>query len=122
MDAKPSKVVRQARGTSMLSAVEAVAKGEASTVVSCGNTGALMALSMLKLRKAPGVDRPAIAVFWPSRNPTGYNIVLDVGADVRADAINMVQYAVMGAESVAYTHLTLPTKRIVETSGHARAA
>lgn len=98
MDAKPSKVLRQARGTSMLSAVEAVAKGEASTVVSCGNTGALMALSMLKLRKAPGVDRPAIAVFWPSRNPNGYNIVLDVGADVRADAINMLQYAVMGAE------------------------
>jgi glycerol-3-phosphate acyltransferase PlsX len=98
MDAKPSKVVRQARGTSMLSAVEAVAKHEASTIVSCGNTGALMALSMLKLRKAPGVERPAIAVFWPSHNPTGYNIVLDVGADVRADPINMLQYAVMGAE------------------------
>jgi glycerol-3-phosphate acyltransferase PlsX len=98
MDAKPSKVVRQARGTSMYSAVESVANGEASTVVSCGNTGALMALSMLKLRKAPGVDRPAIAVFWPSHNPNGYNIVLDVGADVRADPINMVQYAVMGAE------------------------
>ena len=98
MDAKPSRVVRAARGTSMLGAIESVAKGEAATVVSCGNTGALMALSMLKLRKAPGVDRPAIAVFWPSRNKHGHNIVLDVGAGVRADPANLAQFAVMGAE------------------------
>ena len=98
MDAKPSRVVRQARGTSMLSAIESVAGGEAATIVSCGNTGALMALSMLKLRKAPGVDRPAIAVFWPSRNRHGHNIVLDVGAGVRADPSNLQQFAVMGAE------------------------
>jgi len=98
MDAKPSKVVRRARGTSMDSALRSVADGEAATAVSCGNTGALMALSMLALRKAPGVDRPAIAVLWPSRGPAGKNIVLDVGADIRADPQNLLQYAVMGAE------------------------
>ena len=98
MDAKPSVVIRNAKGTSMLGAVESVASGEAHVAVSCGNTGALMALSMLKLRKAPGVDRPAIAVMWPSDAPHGYNIVLDVGADVRADPHTMAEYAVMGAE------------------------
>lgn len=98
MDAKPSVVIRNAKGTSMLGAVQSVADGEADVAVSCGNTGALMALSMLKLRKAPGVDRPAIAVMWPSDAPHGYNIVLDVGADVRADAHTMAEYAVMGAE------------------------
>lgn len=98
MDAKPSHVVRHSKGTSMLSAIQAVADGEADVAVSCGNTGALMALSMLKLRRAPGVDRPAIAVMWPSTSANGYNIVLDVGADVRADAASMAEYAVMGAE------------------------
>lgn len=98
MDAKPSTVIRNARGTSMLGALESVARGEANVAVSCGNTGALMALSMLRLKKAPGVDRPAIAVTWPSHAPHGYNIVLDVGADVRADPRNMAEYAVMGAE------------------------
>ena len=98
MGAKPSKVMRQARGTSMMSALQAVKSGEASVAVSCGNTGALMALAMLALRRAPGVDRPAIAVFWPSRGPAGHNIVLDVGADIRADPRNLLQYAVMGAE------------------------
>lgn len=98
MDAKPSAVLRNAKGTSMLGALESVANGEAHVAVSCGNTGALMALSMLKLRKAPGVDRPAIAVMWPSNAPHGYNIVLDVGADVRADPHTMAEFAVMGAE------------------------
>jgi glycerol-3-phosphate acyltransferase PlsX len=54
------------------------------------------------LRKAPGIDRPAIAVNWPSPAPHGFNTVLDMGADVRADARNLLQYAVMGAE---YAHL-----------------
>lgn len=108
MDAKPSAVIRNAKGTSMLGAVESVAAGEADVAVSCGNTGALMALSMLKLRKAPGVDRPAIAVMWPSTAPHGYNIVLDVGADVRADAHTLAEYAVMGAE---YARLSFDLKR-----------
>ncbi|QIE55193.1 phosphate acyltransferase PlsX [Pikeienuella piscinae] len=98
MDAKPSYVIRHANGTSMLGALDSVRSGEAQVAVSCGNTGALMALAMLRLRTAPGVDRPAIAVTWPSHAPHGYNIVLDVGADVRADARSMVEFAVMGAE------------------------
>ena len=69
MDEKPSKAVRSAQGTSMWNALEAVKVGESPVVISCGNTGALMALAMLALRKAPGVDRPAIAVLWPSSNP-----------------------------------------------------
>ncbi len=98
MDEKPSRIMRNARGTSMLGAIESVAAKEARVAVSCGNTGALMALATLKLRRAPGVDRPAIAVFFPSRNKTGHNIFLDVGADVRAEPENLLQFAIMGAE------------------------
>lgn len=97
MDEKPSRAVRQGKGTSMWNAVEAVKKGDANVAVSCGNTGALMAMSMLLLRKAPGVHRPAIAILWPSHNPSGFNIMLDVGADIRAEAQDLVTYAIMGA-------------------------
>ena len=45
----------------------------------------------------PGINRPAIACLWPSRNPGGFNVMLDVGADVKADAADLVQYAIMGA-------------------------
>lgn len=97
MHDKPSQVVRNGDGTSMWSTIESVRTHEASVAVSCGNTGALMAVSMIRLRKLPGVNRPAIACLWPSRNPQGFNIMLDVGADVRADAPDLLQYALMGS-------------------------
>lgn len=96
MEDKPSRALRSAKGSSMWNALESVRDGESPAVISCGNTGALMALSMLALRKAPGIDRPAIAVLWPSRNPAGYNVVLDAGADIRADAADLLKYALMG--------------------------
>jgi glycerol-3-phosphate acyltransferase PlsX len=111
MDDKPSRVLRSAQGTSMWSALEAVKAGESPVVISCGNTGALMALAMLALRKAPGVDRPAIAVLWPSLNAQGYNVLLDAGADVRADAGDLLKYAVMGA-SYARNALGLTRPRV----------
>lgn len=96
MNDKPAQVMRHGQGTSMFSAIDAVKDGHAPVAVSCGNTGALMAVSMLRLRKLPGVNRPAIACFWPSRNPAGFNVMLDVGADIKADAEDLLQYAAMG--------------------------
>jgi glycerol-3-phosphate acyltransferase PlsX len=80
----------------MWSTLEAVKSGESPAAISAGNTGALMAFSMLSLRKAQGVNRPAIAVLWPSVNPAGYNVLLDAGADIRADAEDLFKYALMG--------------------------
>ncbi|MEN8889096.1 MAG: phosphate acyltransferase, partial [Celeribacter marinus] len=60
MGEKPSIAMRRT-DTSMRSAIDAVRDGEAQAVVSCGNTGALMATSMIRLRKLEGVNRPAIA-------------------------------------------------------------
>ncbi|MGY6634442.1 MAG: phosphate acyltransferase PlsX [Alkalilacustris sp.] len=97
MTDKPSHVVRNGQDTSMWSALESVRAGDATVAVSCGNTGALMALSMIRLRKLPGVNRPAIACLWPSRSAQGFNVMLDVGADLRADAEDLLQYAQMGA-------------------------
>lgn len=96
MEDKPSQVMRNGKNTSMWSALESVRNGEATVCVSCGNTGALMLLSVVRLRKLDGVYRPAIAVLWPSRNPQGFNVMLDGGADIRADAKDLMQYALMG--------------------------
>ena len=111
MTDKPSQVMRTGKDTSMWSAVESVRSGEANVCVSCGNTGALMAVSMLRLRKLPGVNRPAIACLWPSRNAAGFNVMLDVGADIRADADDLLQYALMGM-SYARNGLGLERPRV----------
>ncbi len=111
MHDKPAQVMRHGKSTSMWSSIESVRTHEAQVAVSCGNTGALMAVSMLRLRKVPGVDRPAIASFWPSRNPAGFNVMLDMGADVKADAFDLLTYALMGA-SYARNALGLAKPRV----------
>lgn len=111
MEDKPSHVMRNGKGTSMWSTLEAVRNGEAQGAVSCGNTGALMALSVIRLRKLPGVNRPAIAILFPSSNPQRFNVMLDVGADIRADDRDLLQYALMGA-SYARNGLNLRRPRI----------
>ncbi|SFM13258.1 phosphate acyltransferase PlsX [Shimia aestuarii] len=111
MEDKPSQVMRHGKNTSMWSAVDCVRNGEADVCVSCGNTGALMMLSVVRLRKLPGVNRPAIAVLWPSANPQGFNIMLDAGADIRADEHDLLQYALMGA-SYARNGMELQRPRV----------
>ncbi len=108
MHDKPSNVMRHGAGTSMWGTIDSLKDGKANAAVSCGNTGALMAVSMIRLRKLPGVNRPAIACLWPSRNPGGFNIMLDVGADIKADPEDLLQYATMGA---AYANLGLNTSK-----------
>ena len=111
MEDKPSAVMRSGKDTSMWSSIQSVKDGAAQAVVSCGNTGALMAISMLQLRKIEGVNRPAIACYWPSRNPQAFNVMLDVGADVKADANDLLTYAIMGS-SYARNGLGVPKPRV----------
>lgn len=111
MQDKPSQVMRNGDGTSMWSCIESVKQGEAKVAVSCGNTGALMAISMIRLRRLPGINRPAIASLWPSRNAVGFNVMLDMGADVKAEAGDLLQFAMMGA-SYARNGLGLTRPRV----------
>lgn len=111
MEDKPSHVMRHGKGSSMWSAIDAVRGGEATVAVSCGNTGALMAVAMIRLRKIEGVNRPAIAALWPSRGQQGFNVLLDCGADIRADAEDLLQFALMGA-SYARNGLDLARPRV----------
>ncbi len=96
MDEKPSQALRHGRWkSSMWLALDAVKKGEAQVAVSAGNTGALMAMAKFCLRTLPGIDRPAIAALWPTLSSE--SVVLDVGANVGANARSLVDCAGMGA-------------------------
>jgi phosphate acyltransferase len=96
MDDKPSQALRRGRWKSgMWKAIEAVKTGDASVCVSAGNTGALMAMAKFCLRTMAGIERPAMAALWPTLK--GESIVLDVGANVGADAGQLIDFAVMGA-------------------------
>jgi len=92
MDAKPSQAIRRGKGTSMWNAIDAVKSGEAIAAVSAGNTGVLMGMSLLVLRTLPGLRRPALVAAWPTRK--GVSAVLDLGADIHADAEQLVEFAI----------------------------
>ncbi|HYD85926.1 MAG TPA: phosphate acyltransferase PlsX [Vitreimonas sp.] len=95
MEIKPSQALRQGKGSSLWNAIAAVETGEANAVVSAGNTGAFMAISMFRLRTMEGVHRPALAARWPAASG-GYVVILDVGANVQADSEQLVEFAIMG--------------------------
>ena len=93
-DTQAGVALRSGRGSSMRLAINAVGSGEAAGVVSAGNTGALMAMAKFVLKTIPGIDRPAIATYFPTER--GDCVMLDLGANVDCDADNLVQFAVLG--------------------------
>jgi glycerol-3-phosphate acyltransferase PlsX len=78
----------------MLKAIELVRNKEAGAMVSCGNTGAMMAGGTIRLRPIEGIGRPALAAIIPSKkNPF---VFLDVGANPEADPTNLMHNAILG--------------------------
>lgn len=95
MDDKPMLALKRKKDASMFRAIELVKSGEASAVVSCGNTGALMGGGTIKLRTLQGIDRPALAAVIPREN--GHFILIDAGANPEAEAEHLVHNALLGS-------------------------
>jgi glycerol-3-phosphate acyltransferase PlsX len=96
MDDDPAQSVRKKRDSTLVRAAEAVRDGEASAMISAGNTGATMASALLRMGRISGVARPAIAtpVPVPGGTPT---VLLDAGANAEVQPEWLVQFAVMGS-------------------------
>jgi phosphate acyltransferase len=95
MDDHAVDSVRAKPDSSLVRAVRAVADGDADAVVSAGNTGAMLAASLLHIRRLPGVFRPAIAIVIPTK--IGRSVLIDAGANADARPEHLVQFAHMGA-------------------------
>lgn len=95
MNEKPVAALRSKKDASMFRAVELVKEGEADAMVSCGNTGALMAAGTIRLRPLDGVDRPALGTIIPTKKTPC--VLIDVGANPESNAENLVQNAILGS-------------------------
>jgi phosphate acyltransferase len=93
MDAPAAHAMRNAAGTSLGEAVSLVRAGRADAVVSAGNSGAFLAIALVRLRTIPGIARPAIAALLPSRG--GPVVLCDAGANVDCRPEWLVQFALM---------------------------
>jgi glycerol-3-phosphate acyltransferase PlsX len=95
MDEKPADAIREKPDSSLVAACRTVAEGRAEAAVSPGNTGAMLAASLVLIRRLPGVRRPAIAVPIPTRS--GPSVLIDAGANADARPEHLLQFAHMGA-------------------------
>lgn len=90
-----SQAVRSKPESSLVKTVELHRKGGADAAVSAGNTGAVMAASLLSYGRIKNVQRPAIAGSFPTQK--NYEIILDIGANVDCDTEHLVQFARLGS-------------------------
>jgi len=106
MDMHASQALRIADKTSLGMAVGMVKEGQAGAVVSAGNSGAFLAIALIKLRTISGIARPAIATVWPAMN--GPMVLLDSGANVDCRPEWLEQFGIMGS---AYAKSVLNIER-----------
>ena len=106
MEQHASQALRGSERTSLGRAVEMMKSGEVDGVVSAGNSGAFLAISLVKLRTIEGIARPAIATVWPALN--GPSVLLDSGANVDCRPEWLVQFGIMGS---AYARAALGIER-----------
>ncbi|HVS53653.1 MAG TPA: phosphate acyltransferase PlsX [Opitutaceae bacterium] len=95
MDDKPLNALKKKKDSSMVRAIELVKNGDARVVVSCGNTGALMAGGTLRLRPMDGIARPALAAICPRQG--GHFVLIDAGANPDAKPEHLVHNAILGS-------------------------
>jgi glycerol-3-phosphate acyltransferase PlsX len=90
----PVVVMRRKKNSSTHVSLQAVAHNKADGVVSCANTGALVALSRYYLKRLPGIERIAFAGSFPTYQDKDV-FISDIGANVDAEPEHLYQYAKM---------------------------
>ncbi len=111
----PREAIKAKPRASILVAARAVAEGQADALVTAGNTGAAVLACARYLKTIKGIRKTALASVYP-RQPEypGQDhlaLLLDVGATIRCDAIELVQFAIMGS-AYASRISKVPTPRV----------
>jgi glycerol-3-phosphate acyltransferase PlsX len=101
MGEEPREAVRTKKDASLLVAIRAAADGRADAVVSAGNTGACILGAAEHFGLLPGIRRAALASVYPRQveheGQDRMALLLDVGATIRCEVDELVQFALMGS-------------------------
>jgi glycerol-3-phosphate acyltransferase PlsX len=102
MNEKPAFSIRYQQDSSMWKALQLVSEGDADACVSAGNTGALMAISILQIGCLAGVSRPAICAKIPtlsnSSPSNNHTYLLDLGANTVCSGQQLHQFSLMASQ------------------------
>jgi len=95
MEENPARAVVQKSDSTINVGIQAIKEGQIDAFISAGNTGAVVAASVLKLGNLPGVSRPTLGAFYPYGD-NHYSLICDVGANVDCKPEHLVQFALLG--------------------------
>lgn len=96
MGEEPTRGVLRKKDASLVRAIEAVAQGQATAIVSAGNSGAALVGGSLILGRAEGIIRPALGDFLPETNGKPSLFCMDMGANIDCKPEHLEQFAYMG--------------------------
>jgi glycerol-3-phosphate acyltransferase PlsX len=96
MDEPPGQALRKKKDSSIRVAFDLCKSGEATAMVSAGNSGAVLAGGLFVLGRLDHVDRPCIGGFLPSLGAVGRSVLVDMGANVEVTPLQLVQFALLG--------------------------
>jgi len=95
MDEAPIESLRRKPKSSIGVIAKLAKRDRADAIISAGNTGACVAAFQMRMRNLPGVNRPGIAVVFPTFE--GPVTICDVGANIACKPIHLYQYSVMAS-------------------------
>ena len=117
MDCSPRQALAEHPDSSLEKAARIVAGTDgdlqADALVSAGNTGAVILACAEHFSRIPGIQRTALAAVVPTERRRGekedpFTLILDVGATVRVEGRDLVNFALMGA---AYSRIISRNER-----------
>lgn len=95
MEDIPVISIREKQESSLVKLIRALREGEVNAVVGAGNTGAMVAASVMILGKLRSIRRPGLLGILPGRGgPVG---IIDVGANVDSRPKDLLGFAVMAS-------------------------
>ena len=95
MNDHPSDVVKHKKDSSIYIGTKILSENPGGAFISAGNTGAVMASSLLNVKRLKGVLRPAVTVVIPlaEKKPV---VLIDAGANADCKPQYLKQFALMG--------------------------
>ena len=106
----PIKALQSKPDSSIVVGINLLKSGNAAAFVSAGNTGAVVAASLLTLGKAKGVSRPAIGCFLDTMSSIP-PLLVDAGANSDCRAKHLLEFARMGS-LYSKSILKIPSPRV----------
>ena len=91
----PLTAIKNSKNTSMWNCIKSQLDGDSDISLSAGNTGVLLVISRMILKMMDNVSKPALAGLWPNKN--GFNIVLDLGANIECNEQNLIDFTELGS-------------------------